>query len=68
MQKFLFGSVTRDYCGHGISKNFHGDPQVLHYGEAVTGEIMLPGMVFTIEPMINAGSYNVKLTPDGWMV
>jgi methionyl aminopeptidase len=61
-------SVVRDYCGHGIGKNFHEDPQVLHYGETGTGEVILPGMVFTIEPMINAGSYNTKLMSDGWTV
>ena len=61
-------SVVREYCGHGIGKNFHEDPQVLHYGEAGTGEVMLPGMVFTIEPMINAGSYHTKLMPDDWTV
>lgn len=65
MHKF---SVVREYCGHGIGKNFHEDPQVLHYGEVGIGEIMVPGMVFTIEPMINAGSYHTKLMPDGWTV
>lgn len=59
-------SVVREYCGHGIGRVFHEEPQVLHYGEAGTGPIMRPGMIFTIEPMINAGSYHTKLLPDGW--
>lgn len=61
-------SVVRDYCGHGIGKAFHEDPQVMHFGEAGTGEMIRPGMVFTIEPMINAGSHHSKLLPDGWTV
>ncbi|CAL7963964.1 methionine aminopeptidase [Gammaproteobacteria bacterium] len=59
-------SVVREYCGHGIGRVFHEEPQVLHYGEIGTGAIMRPGMIFTIEPMINAGSYHTKLLPDGW--
>ncbi|MEI8055741.1 MAG: type I methionyl aminopeptidase [bacterium] len=59
-------SVVREYCGHGIGRVFHEEPQVLHYGEAKTKAIMRPGMTFTIEPMINAGSYHTKLLPDGW--
>ena len=59
-------SVVREYCGHGIGRVFHEEPQVLHYGEIGTGTIMRPGMIFTIEPMINAGSYHTKLLPDGW--
>ncbi len=61
-------SVVRDYCGHGIGKGFHEDPQVLHYGVAGTGLTMEPGMIFTIEPMINIGKYIVKLLPDNWTV
>jgi len=61
-------SVVREYCGHGIGKVFHESPNVLHYGKAGTGEIIQPGMIFTIEPMINAGKRDVKLLPDGWTV
>ncbi len=61
-------SVVREYCGHGIGKIFHEAPNVLHYGEPGTGEELLPGMIFTIEPMINAGKRFVKLLPDGWTV
>ncbi len=59
-------SVVRDFCGHGIGKRFHEDPQVLHYGQAGSGIELQPGMIFTIEPMINAGKYQVKILPDGW--
>lgn len=59
-------SVVREYCGHGIGKQFHEEPQVLHYGAANTGPVLLPGMTFTIEPMINAGKADLKLLPDGW--
>jgi methionyl aminopeptidase len=61
-------SVVREYCGHGIGRIYHEDPQVLHYGEAGTGIELLPGMVFTIEPMINAGKRHTRLLPDGWTV
>jgi methionyl aminopeptidase len=61
-------SVVREYCGHGIGKVFHEEPQVLHYGKAGTGIILEPGMTFTIEPMINAGKRHVKLLPDEWTV
>jgi methionyl aminopeptidase len=61
-------SVVREYCGHGIGKAFHEDPQVLHYGKPGTGIILQPGMTFTIEPMINAGGRHIKLLPDGWTV
>ena len=61
-------SVVREYCGHGIGKGFHEDPQVLHYGDAGTGVILEPGMIFTIEPMINAGKRHVKLLNDNWTV
>ena len=62
------GSVVREYCGHGIGRQFHEDPQVLHYGTPGTREILEPGMTFTIEPMINAGKRHTKLLPDGWTV
>jgi methionyl aminopeptidase len=61
-------SVVREYCGHGIGKNFHAEPQILHYGTPNTGMKLEKGMVFTIEPMINAGKRNVKLLPDNWTV
>ena len=61
-------SVVREYCGHGIGLNFHEDPQVLHYGSPGTRERLEPGMLFTIEPMVNAGKRHVKLLPDGWTV
>ncbi len=62
------GSVVREYCGHGIGRGFHEDPQVLHYGRQGTGEVLVPGMVFTIEPMINMGKRDTRLMPDGWTV
>lgn len=61
-------SVVREYCGHGIGKNFHEEPQVLHYGKPDTGLELLPGMTFTIEPMINQGKRQVKLLADDWTV
>lgn len=61
-------SVVREYCGHGIGLKFHEEPQVLHYGEAGIGLKLEPGMIFTIEPMINAGKRHVKLMKDGWTV
>ena len=61
-------SVVREYCGHGIGKNFHEEPQVLHYGKPGTGVELKEGMTFTIEPMINAGKKDVKMLPDGWTV
>lgn len=61
-------SVVRDYCGHGVGRVFHEDPQVLHYGEAGTGVELTEGMTFTVEPMINAGRHEVRLLPDGWTV
>ena len=61
-------SVVREYCGHGIGRQFHEDPQVLHYGKPGTGLVLEPGMIFTIEPMINAGKRHVKLMPDNWTV
>jgi methionyl aminopeptidase len=61
-------SVVREYCGHGIGRVFHEDPQVLHYGRPGTGDELVPGMTFTIEPMINAGRPETKLLPDNWTV
>ena len=61
-------SVVREYCGHGIGRGFHEEPQVLHYGNPGTGVRLEPGMIFTIEPMVNAGKRFVKLLPDGWTV
>jgi len=61
-------SVVRDYCGHGIGKVFHEDPQVLHYGKPNTGLELREGMCFTIEPMINVGTFKGSLKPDGWTV
>jgi len=59
-------SVVRDFCGHGISTTFHEPPNILHYGNKNTGKEITPGMTFTIEPMINAGKYDVKMLNDGW--
>ena len=61
-------SVVREYCGHGIGKVFHEDPQVLHYGKPGTGLMLEAGMTFTVEPMINLGKRYVKLLPDDWTV
>jgi methionyl aminopeptidase len=59
-------SVVRDFCGHGLGRVFHSPPSVLHYGQAGEGLRLRPGMFFTIEPMINAGKFGVKILPDGW--
>ncbi|MBR1735101.1 MAG: type I methionyl aminopeptidase [Alphaproteobacteria bacterium] len=59
-------SVVRDYCGHGIGQVFHDDPAVLHFGKAKTGIQLVPGNVFTIEPMVNIGGYKTKVLSDGW--
>ena len=61
-------TVVREYCGHGIGRIYHEDPQILHYGKPGTGLELRAGMTFTIEPMINAGKRDVKLLPDGWTV
>ncbi len=61
-------SVVREFCGHGIGRSFHEEPQVLHYGKAGTGPELLPGMIFTIEPMINAGKAAISELPDGWTI
>ena len=59
-------SVVKDFCGHGIGTAFHEPPNILHYGNKNSGMELRPGMTFTIEPMINAGKYNVKMLNDGW--
>ena len=59
-------SVVQDFCGHGIGKTFHKEPNVLHYGKKGTGEKIQEGMIFTIEPMINLGGYETKILNDGW--
>jgi methionyl aminopeptidase len=61
-------SVVREFCGHGIGRRFHEDPQILHYGKAGTGMILSPGMIFTIEPMINAGRREIRELADGWTI
>ena len=61
-------SVVREYCGHGIGRIYHEDPQVLHYGRPGEGLVLRPGMTFTIEPMVNAGARHTRLLPDGWTV
>jgi len=59
-------SVVQEFCGHGIGREFHEDPQVLHYGKSGTGIVLEAGMTFTIEPMINLGKRYIKILPDGW--
>ena len=59
-------SVVRDFCGHGIGKKFHEEPNILHYGEKKSGISLKKGMIFTVEPMINSGGYAVKVLNDGW--
>jgi len=59
-------SVVQDFCGHGIGKTFHKEPNILHYGKKGTGEKIKSGMIFTIEPMINLGNYQTKVLNDGW--
>ena len=71
IQQYVEGqgySVVREYCGHGIGREFHEDPQVLHYGNPGEGVVLRPGMCFTVEPMVNAGKRFIKLMPDGWTV
>ena len=71
IQKFVEDqhlSVVREYCGHGIGRIFHEDPQVLHYGKRGTGMELRAGMTFTVEPMVNAGKRDVRLLADGWTV
>ena len=61
-------SVVREFCGHGIGARFHEDPQVVHYGQPGTGVVLRPNMIFTIEPMINAGKAAIRALADGWTV
>jgi len=61
-------SVVREYCGHGIGRVYHDEPQVLHYGRPGQGMMLEPGMTFTIEPMINEGARHTRVLPDGWTV
>ena len=61
-------SVVREFCGHGIGRRFHEDPQVLHYGRPGTGDRLIEGMTFTVEPMINAGRREIRELPDGWTI
>jgi methionyl aminopeptidase len=71
IQKFAEGhgfSVVREFCGHGIGQVFHEEPQVLHYGKPGTLTQLVAGMVFTIEPMINAGKRDIKEMGDGWTI
>ena len=71
IQKYAEGkncSIVREYCGHGIGKSFHEDPQVLHYGTPETGVVLEEGMTFTIEPMVNIGKRHVKMLKDNWTV
>jgi len=71
VQSFAEGqgfSVVREFCGHGIGRKFHEEPQVLHYGRPGTLEELVPGMVFTVEPMINAGKREIRELGDGWTI
>ena len=61
-------SVVREFCGHGIGRAFHEEPQVLHYGRPATGLKLQPGMIFTVEPMINAGKPGIRCLADGWTI
>ena len=61
-------SVVREFCGHGIGRKFHEEPQVLHYGKPGTGLTLQPGMTFTVEPMINAGKPGIRELADGWTI
>ena len=61
-------SVVQEFCGHGIGRGFHEEPQVLHYGRKGQGLVLEPGMIFTIEPMINQGKRHLRILPDGWTV
>jgi methionyl aminopeptidase len=61
-------SVVREFCGHGIGRRFHEEPQVLHYGKPGTLEKLQPGMIFTVEPMINAGRREIRELADGWTI
>jgi len=63
-----YASVVREYCGHGIGKVFHEEPQVLHYGKPDTGVVLKEGMTFTIEPMVNLGKRHIRTLPDKWTI
>jgi methionyl aminopeptidase len=59
-------SVVREFCGHGLGRVFHDAPNILHFGKPGQGEVLKPGMIFTVEPMLNLGSPSVKILSDGW--
>jgi methionyl aminopeptidase len=59
-------AVVREFCGHGLGKVFHDAPNILHFGKPGQGEVLKPGMIFTVEPMLNLGSPSVKVLGDGW--
>jgi len=59
-------SIVREFCGHGIGKKFHEDPHVMHFGKRGDGAVLAPGMIFTIEPMLNIGKRHMKILADGW--
>lgn len=61
-------TIVQEFCGHGIGSGFHEEPQVLHYGSPGKGEVLVPGMIFTIEPMINQGRRHIRFLSDGWSV
>ena len=61
-------NVVREFCGHGIGRKFHEEPQILHYGRPGQGMVLRPGMIFTVEPMINAGKRDIRMLGDGWTV
>lgn len=61
-------SVVQEFCGHGVGRGFHEDPQILHYGKKGTGLTLKPGMIFTVEPMINQGKRHLRILADGWTV
>jgi methionyl aminopeptidase len=61
-------SIVREFCGHGIGSRFHEDPQILHYGRPGTGEVLQAGMIFTVEPMLNAGRREIREMADGWTI
>jgi methionyl aminopeptidase len=61
-------SIVREFCGHGIGRKFHEDPQILHYGKPGSGQAVTEGMIFTVEPMVNAGRREIRELPDGWTI
>jgi methionyl aminopeptidase len=61
-------SIVREFCGHGIGQRFHEEPQILHYGKPGQGQVLKAGMIFTIEPMVNAGKRDIRELPDGWTI